>query len=75
MTSEFSDISIGNVEGIEGWNTVIIRSIKGSNIIETAVKDNILKIDELPENNLTHLKQASFNKKKKSRIVLEQSLV
>ncbi len=66
MTSEFADISVGSVEGIEGWNTVIIRTKIGAELMEMAKKNGKLQIDKLPSANLTHLKEASLLKKKRA---------
>lgn len=66
MTSEFADISIGSVEGIEGWNTVIVRTANGAKLIEMAKKQGKLEIDALPTENLDHLKEAALNKKKRA---------
>ncbi len=66
MTSEFADISVGSVEGIEGWNTVIIRTEIGAKLINTAKKKGKLQIDKLPSANLAHLKEASLLKKKRA---------
>jgi len=63
MTAEWADLSVGTVEGMEGWNTVIVRNDLGSTLIDGAVKDNILEIDSLPEENFNHLKEASLNKR------------
>jgi coenzyme F420-reducing hydrogenase beta subunit len=38
MTAEFSDLSVGAVEGIPGWNTVIVRTAKGQELLEGARK-------------------------------------
>jgi len=66
MTSEFADISVGSVEGIEGWNTVIIRTKIGAELMEMAKKKGKLQIDKLPSANLAHLKEASLLKKKRA---------
>jgi len=66
MTSEFADISVGSVEGIEGWNTVIIRTDNGAKLVEMAVKQGKLETNTLPAENLAHLKEAALNKKKRS---------
>jgi coenzyme F420 hydrogenase subunit beta len=66
MTSEFSDISVGSVEGIEGWNTVIIRTEAGAELMEMAKAKGKLETDNLPARNLAHLKQASLFKKKRA---------
>jgi len=36
MTAEFADISVGSVEGIEGWNTVLIRTNIGLELMKRA---------------------------------------
>jgi len=66
MTSEFADVSVGSVEGMEGWNTVIVRTDAGADLIETARKKRKLQIDELPASNLEHLKEAALLKKKRA---------
>ena len=63
MTAEFSDISVGSVEGVEGWNTVIVRTPRGAELIAEAKKRGKLDIKDLPAQSLAHLKEASFNKK------------
>jgi len=63
MTAEFTDVSVGAAEGVEGWNTVIVRTQRGVDIIEDAKKKGKLEIKDLPVQNLTHLKEASLNKK------------
>jgi coenzyme F420 hydrogenase subunit beta len=66
MTSEFADISVGSVEGTEGWNTVIVRTDAGANLVEIAKKKGKLQIDKLPASNLEHLKEAALLKKKRA---------
>jgi coenzyme F420 hydrogenase subunit beta len=66
MTSEFADISVGSVEGIEGWNTVIVRTKTGAELLERAKAQKKLKIDALPIQNLAHLREAALLKKKRA---------
>ncbi|MHC1585349.1 MAG: Coenzyme F420 hydrogenase/dehydrogenase, beta subunit C-terminal domain [Candidatus Syntropharchaeia archaeon] len=66
MTSEYADISVGSVEGIEDWNTVIVRTIKGEKLIEKAKKDGIIETRAIEPERLEHLREASLNKKKKA---------
>jgi coenzyme F420 hydrogenase subunit beta len=66
MTAEFTDVSVGAAEGIEGWNTVIVRSGKGVELIGKAVNRGAIEIGALPGENLQHLKDASLAKKKRS---------
>jgi coenzyme F420 hydrogenase subunit beta len=66
MTSEFADISVGSVEGIEGWNTVIVRTEAGADLLEIVKKKGKLQVDKLPASNLEHLKEAALLKKKRA---------
>ncbi len=66
MTAEFADISVGTVEGITGWNTVIIRSQKGLELFEAAVAKGSIETENLPKEKLNHLKQAAALKKKRA---------
>ncbi len=66
MTSEFADISVGSVEGIEGWNTLIVRTNAGAELVEMAKMKGKLETDTLPPQNLAHLKEAALLKKKRA---------
>jgi coenzyme F420 hydrogenase subunit beta len=66
MTSEFADISVGSVEGIEGWNTVIVRTKAGEELISVARKKGAIETGILPPENLEHLKDAAMIKKKRA---------
>jgi coenzyme F420 hydrogenase subunit beta len=72
MTSELSDLSVGTVEGIEGWSTVIIRSDLGEEILSRAEAAGIIESQPLPEENLKHLKEASLLKKKRALLTLKE---
>lgn len=65
MTAELSDISAGTVEGIEGWNTVVMRSDQGERLFQEAEEEGVIESQPLPEDHLHHLKEASFLKKKR----------
>jgi coenzyme F420 hydrogenase subunit beta len=66
MTSEWADISVGVMEGMPEWNTLIIRSARGRQLVEEACKEGLLVTQEMPETNLEHLRTASLNKKKRA---------
>lgn len=66
MTAEFADVSVGSVEGIDGWNTVIVRTDAGAELVEMAKEKEKLEVDALPADKLAHLKEASLNKKKRA---------
>jgi coenzyme F420 hydrogenase subunit beta len=66
MTAEFSDLSVGAVEGIPGWNMVIVRTVKGQELLEEAKKARMIEVAEVPRANLKHLEAASLLKKKRA---------
>ncbi len=66
MTSEFSDISVGVLEGISDMNTLVIRTERGQKLVQEAVEAGYIEIDDMPEENREHLFEASGNKKKRA---------
>lgn len=66
MTAELSDISVGTVEGKEGWNTVIIRTAAGEALLKRAKKAGVIETRPLPKSKLSHLKEASLLKKRRA---------
>jgi coenzyme F420 hydrogenase subunit beta len=66
MTAEMADLSVGAVEGIEGWNTVLIRTERGEELFEEAVSSGILERGELPQANLDHLTESALIKKRRA---------
>jgi len=72
MTSELSDISVGTVEGEEGWNTVIVRTERGENLLHRAESKGVLETRAYPEDKWTHLKEASILKKQRGLNALKE---
>lgn len=66
MTSEFADISVGMVEGIEDWNTLIIRTPEGKKLIDKAKVAGIITTKPLEKTRLEHLRGASILKKRRA---------
>ena len=66
MTSEFADISVGMVEGIEDWNTVIIRTPEAERLVQKAKQEGIIETKPLDEERLGHLREASLLKKRRA---------
>ncbi|MDY6850903.1 MAG: Coenzyme F420 hydrogenase/dehydrogenase, beta subunit C-terminal domain [Thermodesulfobacteriota bacterium] len=66
MTSTRADVSVGAVEGLEGWNTVIVRTAAGERLIKLAKEKKVLRVDRLPPADLEHLKEAAGLKKERS---------
>jgi len=72
MTAELSDLSVGTVEGKEGWNTVIVRTAMGEDLLKRAKKAGIIETRGLPKNNLDHLIEASLLKKTRALDALKE---
>ena len=66
MTAEFADISVGAAEGVDGWNTLIVRSDRGKQLVDAARAAGVIEVDILPEENLNHLKGASLGKRRRA---------
>ena len=76
MTSELADVSVGMFEGREGWNTLIIRSDHGAEVINRACKNGFLETEEFPEETLKHLSKAAADKKDRSlRMLVRRELI
>ncbi len=72
MTSELSDLSVGTVEGVDGWNTVVVRTDRGEDLFQRALDANALESKPLPDENTRHLKMASVLKKQRALNALKE---
>jgi coenzyme F420 hydrogenase subunit beta len=76
MTSELADVSVGMYEGRPGWNTMIIRSERGADVIEQACSKGFLETEAFPEENLKHLSTAAADKKDRAlRTLIRRELI
>jgi len=76
MTSEFADLAVGMFEGEPGWNTMIVRSDTGAQIVDQARKEGYLETADFPAANLKHLSKAAADKKDRSlRILMRRELI
>ncbi|MCX7982090.1 MAG: Coenzyme F420 hydrogenase/dehydrogenase, beta subunit C-terminal domain [Syntrophales bacterium] len=66
MTSEFSDISVGVLEGRPDMNTLIVRTERGQKLVDEAIKEGYLIVSDMPKENLEHLLWAAGNKKQRA---------
>jgi coenzyme F420 hydrogenase subunit beta len=66
MTAELADVSVGAAEGVEGWNTLIVRSDRGADLVDAARAAGIIEVDAPPDENLNHLKGASLGKRRRA---------
>lgn len=66
MTAEFADISVGSGRAkFKGWNTVIVRTKTGAELMNIAMTRRALETQPMPIENLTHLKKVELDKKKR----------
>jgi len=69
-TAEYADISVGaarfgeNWEQMRQWNQIIVRTGKGRNLIDLAIKRGVLEVREAPVESLRQLKNAAAEKKR-----------
>ena len=76
MTSELADVSVGMFEGRPGWNTLIIRSDIGAQLIEQARREGFIETEDFPTENLKHLSRAAADKKDRSlRTLIRRELI
>jgi coenzyme F420 hydrogenase subunit beta len=66
LTAELADISVGMVEGIEDWNTLIIRTERGESLFQKAKKAGVIRTEPLEKARLAHLRDASLQKKRRA---------
>lgn len=49
FTSEFADISVGNVGSPAGYSTVIVRTERGKKALESAMKSGLIEAEPIPD--------------------------
>lgn len=65
MTAQFADISVGSGRAMfKGWNTVVVRTETGTDLVERAKKKGVVETQPIPDKSLTHLKEAALTKMK-----------
>jgi coenzyme F420 hydrogenase subunit beta len=68
-TAEYADVSVGAArfagdwEEVRKWNQLIVRTKRGKELVELAVKKGVLEIREAPMESLKELKEAAVKKK------------
>ncbi len=69
MTAEWADVSLGALEGRSGWNTLVVRTPAGEELVGEARRQGWLELTEMPEGGLERLRAAAAAKKR--RAILE----
>ena len=71
-TAEYADVSVGsarfagNWEEVRHWNQLIVRTKKGRELVELAIKRGTLEVRDATAESLKELKDAAANKKKQA---------
>ena len=68
LTSETSDISIGSIGSQDGWSTLIVRTKKGEEIINGAIKQEFIEAKDLTESQFKLLSACAVSANKIRRI-------
>ena len=66
MSAEWSDVSVGMYEGRSGWNTLLVRTRAGAELVDKATADGWLVTEEFPRENAQALSRAALAKKERS---------
>jgi len=66
MTAEWTDVSVGMYEGRPGWNTLLVRTPAGAQLVDKAVADGWLVTETFPEADEKALSNAAMAKKERS---------
>jgi len=75
MTANLADISIGSTEWKEDWNTLIVRTKIGHELIDAALVSGVIKIQDLPDERIVILKEAVKSKKERVEALKEKTKV
>jgi coenzyme F420 hydrogenase subunit beta len=66
MTAEWCDVSVGMYEGRSGWNTLLVRSSAGAELVDRAADDGWLVVEAFPGEREQALSVAALAKKERS---------
>ncbi|HWQ76702.1 MAG TPA: Coenzyme F420 hydrogenase/dehydrogenase, beta subunit C-terminal domain [Syntrophomonas sp.] len=65
MTAELADLSVGAFEPEKGWNTVLVRTRKGQELLQRALEQGKLERADYPTGELQRLQGAALGKKQR----------
>ena len=66
MTSELADISVGAAEGRPGWNTILVRTGRGAELLQEAGRKSLLALEPMEKTSMDHLRQAAQAKRERA---------
>ncbi|MEM1657586.1 MAG: Coenzyme F420 hydrogenase/dehydrogenase, beta subunit C-terminal domain [Candidatus Jordarchaeales archaeon] len=66
LSNELADISVGSIGSPKGWSTVIVRTEKGEEIFDGAVKEGYITVNPLPSDGMDLLQKLARGKRKRN---------
>jgi coenzyme F420 hydrogenase subunit beta len=72
LTSETSDISIGSIGSDDGWSTLIIRTKKGEEIVDGAIKEKFIEAKDFTDSQFALLNKIAESKISKNLEEIEK---
>ncbi len=67
-TSELADLSVGSTEHLDEYNTLIVRSARGEELVKKAAAAGVIELKEYPAGRLPLLRGAVSNKKERVEV-------
>jgi coenzyme F420 hydrogenase subunit beta len=62
-TAELADLAVGSTEHDAGWNTLVVRTARGQEVVDAAVKVGVLEVKPYPPDRIPILRAAVKGKK------------
>jgi len=74
-TAEFADISVGSTERDPDWNTLVVRTRQGAELVEEAKRAGALEVKPYPAEREPLLRRAALNKKLRVLAAMEEGKI
>lgn len=71
-TAELSDVAVGATEFDPGWNTLLVRTRQGKELVRKALKKGLLELKSPLPQKVVALRQAALQKKRRVALALAQ---
>jgi coenzyme F420 hydrogenase subunit beta len=72
MTALWTDLSVGALEENPEWNTLIVRTERGEDLVDRAVETGLLEIRPISQTSVDNLTLAAANKRKRALATQER---
>lgn len=72
LTNELADISVGSIGSSKGWSTVLVRTRKGEEVFEGAVKEGYITANPLSDASMELLQKLARGKRKRNLEALSE---